>query len=154
MQKAFFDFSSHYFERMSRIKFDSEIIKIISLFEAVTRSKVKDCIVDPEKILFIVEENEISKAIGKKGANVRLVESKLKRKIKIVEFNSNVVTFIKNLIMPLKVDEIKEDEQGLIILKSSDSKVKGLIIGRNAKNLRAYEGVVKRYFPIQEIKVM
>lgn len=138
---------------MTRIKFDNELIKIISLFEAITKAKVKDCLVDERSALFIVGEHQISKAIGKKGANVRLLENKLKKKVKIVEFSPNVVTFIKNLIMPLIVEEIKEEDR-IITLKSQDSKTKGLLIGRNAKNLRNYESIAKRYFEIDEIKVM
>lgn len=138
---------------MNRIKFDNALIKIISLFEALTRAEVKDCLLDDRSAIFVVGQNQISKAIGKRGSNVRLLEQKLKKKVKIVEFNPNVVTFIKNLIMPLIVDEIKEDDK-VVTLISKDSKTRGLLIGRNAKNLRNYESIVKRYFNIDELKVM
>ena len=62
---------------MSRIKYDSESMSLMALFESVTGAKVKDCIVN-EKVIFIIEENEMGKAIGKNGANIKMVESKLK----------------------------------------------------------------------------
>ena len=58
-------------------------MKIMSLFETLTQAKLKDCIFD-ERIIFIVEENQIGKAIGKNGVNVRKIESALNKKVKIV----------------------------------------------------------------------
>ena len=52
---------------MSRIKYDSELIKLMTLFESMTGAKVKDCISD-EKLTFIIEEGDMGKAIGRNGA--------------------------------------------------------------------------------------
>ncbi len=137
---------------MTRIKFDVNIIKIISLFESMTKAKVKDCIAN-ERILFIVEKDEISKAIGKGGANVKRIEKALNRKIKIVEFNSNLIQFIKNLIYPLKSKDIKEEDKNIIITPI-DNNTRGLLIGRAAQNLRGFEEIAKRYFDIEQIKII
>jgi len=34
-----------------------------------------------------------------------------------------------------------------------DLKTRGLLIGRNAAHLRSYEEIMKRYFPVKELKV-
>lgn len=138
---------------MTKIKYDINIMKYMSMFEALTNSKLKDCIVNEDKIIFIVEENEIGKAIGKKGMNVRKIEGMLKKKIKIVEFNSNLLQFIKNFIYPLQLKEIKEEEK-MITLIGSDLKTRGALIGREAKNLNNLKSIVKRYFDIEDIKVI
>lgn len=139
---------------MIKIKFDANLIKFMSLFQSLTRSKLKDCIDDGEKLVFIVEPGELFKALGKNASNLKRLENKFKKKVRIIEFHSEKLTFISKAIAPLKVDDI-EEKDGIVTLKSSDTKTKGLLIGRAAKNLRNLESVVQRYFPdVKEIKVV
>ncbi|MFH2027965.1 MAG: NusA-like transcription termination signal-binding factor [Nanoarchaeota archaeon] len=137
---------------MNRIKYDLNLMKFISLFESLTNAKVKDCI-DSEQLIFVVEENEIGKAIGKHGVNVKKMIGILKRPIKIVEFSSDLLQFIKNFIYPLQLKNIG-DEAGLVTISGVDTKTNGLLIGRDRKNLEILKSIVKRYFPIEDIKVV
>ena len=137
---------------MNKIKYSQDLMEFMSIFETITGTKLKDCIMD-EYIIFIVQENQIAKAIGRNGSNVRKLQSILKKKIKIAEFNLDPLIFTKNLISPLKAKDIKI-EGDVIIIQGEDIKTRGLLIGRNAKNLREYESIVQRYFPIKEIKVI
>ena len=137
-----------------KIKYDLSLMKFMSFFESLTNTKLKDCFVDKnEMLVFVVEENQIAKAIGKKGVNVKRIKERLNRKIKIVEFNPHLETFIANIIRPLIGKEIEVDDK-IVTITGLDTKTKGLLIGRNGQNLRNYEGIVKRYFDINEIKVI
>lgn len=138
---------------MSRIKFDIDAMKFMSLFESMTGAKLKDCIISENLVTFIVEEGEIAKAIGKSAANVRKLEQKLKKKVKIAEFSDDIVKFIQSLTYPAKIEEV-EQEEGIVKIKAADNQSRGLLIGREANILRAYEKIVKRYFDIEEIKVL
>lgn len=136
---------------MTRIKYDINLIKFISLFETLTRAKVKDCIYS-EQLIFVVKPGEIAKAIGKKAYNIKNMENILKRKIKIVEFNDDVVIFVKNLIAPLKAEKIiKEDN--VITISEANNQTKARLIGRESKNLKEYKKIVSRYFDIKDIIV-
>jgi len=138
---------------MSNVTFDMATMKLISLFQAMTRgASVKDCIMDDE-IIFIVGEGEIGKAVGKGGENAKRISYALKRKIKIVEFSNNLLTFIRNLIKPLNVQNIEETD-GVVLLTAPDTKTRGYLIGRGGSSLRQLEERVKRHFPIKEIRVM
>ncbi|MBD3361859.1 NusA-like transcription termination signal-binding factor [Candidatus Woesearchaeota archaeon] len=137
---------------MSRIVYDADSMKIVSSFEFITQSKFKDLIVNDGLLLFIVKPGEIGKAVGPKGANVRKLERMFKKKIKIVEFAEEPVNFIKNLIYPLQVTDVVEEE-GIFTITPVDSKTRSVLIGKNACNLRFTESVVKRYFPIKELRV-
>lgn len=138
---------------MNKIKFDIDLMKYMSLFEGLTNAKVKDCIAEEERITFIVAENEIGKAIGKGGSNVKRLEKVLNRKIKIVEFNSDLVQFIRNVVFPLKTKEVLLEDKTVKVIPP-DSPTRGLLIGRNAKNLRYFESIIKRYFDITELRVV
>ncbi len=137
---------------MNKIKYDINTMKYIQIFEAMTHTRLKDCVAN-EVLLFIVEENEIGKAIGKGGSNVKRLEGLLKKRIKIVEFNPDVKHFINNFVMPLQVRGITE-ENGVITLTGPDTKTKGLLIGRDAKNLNHLKDIVRRYFEVEDIKVV
>jgi N utilization substance protein A len=139
---------------LARIIFDSKIMGYISIFENLTGTKVKDCIPVEGLVTFIVQPNEIAKAIGKGGGNARRIEGVLKRKIKIVEFDPELTKFIRNLVYPLEVGEIVPGDNGIVTVRGRDTTTKSMLIGRNAGNLRATEAIVKRYFDIAEIKVV
>ena len=132
--------------------FDTKTLQMITLFEQMTGAKVKDCIITEGGVTFIVDEGEIAKAIGKGGKNARELERMAKKKIKIAEFHKDLIQFIQNLIHPLELSEAKLDNE-ILLLHAKDLKTRGLLIGRNASNLRFFEAVTKRYFPIKEIKV-
>ena len=135
------------------IKFNIDIIKYISLFEKITRTKVKDCIESEQGLVFIVVQGQIGKAVGKQGANIRRLEGLFKKKVKIVEYSDDLIEFVRSYIMPLRADSIREEED-IIIMTSTDTKTKGLMIGKNAQNLRKLEEVSRRYFDVKEIKVV
>ena len=137
---------------MARIRYSADIIQYISIFESLTAAKVKDCIVN-EQILFIVNENDMGKAIGKQGSNVKRIENMMKKKIRLVEFNDDVVQFVQNLIYPIQAKEIKE-ENGIVSIYCNDIKSKGMLIGRDRHNINFVKDIVKRHFEVEEIKVV
>ena len=136
---------------MNRIKYDSDLMKLMTLFESMTGAKVKDCITN-EKLIFVIEENEMGKAIGKNGVNIKRMENMLKKKIKLVEFSSDVLQFVKNMIYPIEVSGIMQ-EDNIIKIHGKDTSTKAMIIGRERQNINHLSDIVKRYFNIKEIKV-
>ena len=137
---------------MNKIKYDIDLMRVMSLFESLTQAKLKDCIVGEKQLIFIVNENEIGKAIGMNGVNARKMENILKKKIKIVEFSPDAAQFIQNFIYPVRARDIASRE-GIITIMS-DAKSKGLLIGRESRNLNNLLSIAKRYFPVDEIKVV
>lgn len=137
----------------TKVVFDVNVLNTMKLFDRITHASLKDCIIEEERIIFVVNEGELGKALGKQAVNVKRLFETLKKKIKIVEFNSDKLKFISNFIHPLKVDNISEKD-GIVILESHDTKTKGLLIGRAAQNLRKLEEYVRRYYDVKEIKIV
>jgi transcription termination/antitermination protein NusA len=141
---------------MVKIVYDINLMKYMSLFEKITRARLKDCFSDSvtNQLVFVVSPGELGKAVGKKAVNVKKLENLFKKNIKIIEYADDLMIFITKAIYPLKLADIKE-EDGVVTMEGPDTKTKGLLIGRNAANLRNLETVVKRYYPqLKEIKVI
>lgn len=137
---------------MNKIKYDSDSMKLITLFESMTGAKVRDCIAD-EKLIFIVEENEMGKAIGRNGVNIKRMENALKKKIKLVEFSSDVLQFVRNMAYPIELLSIEQHDD-VVIIHGKDTAAKAMLIGRDRININHLSDIVKRYFDIKEIRVV
>jgi len=138
------------------IKLDINSIKTMGLFEQVTKAALRDYFESNDIKYFVVNPGEIGKAIGKNGANIRKLENMMKSRVKVVEFSSELVEFVQNMLYPLKLANTEEKEDGgkkILLLEAADSRTRGMIIGRNASSLRALEKAVQRYFKLDEIKV-
>ncbi len=137
---------------MKKIVFDGRLLQTMSLFEKITHAKLRDCIVDESQIVFVVMPNEMGKALGMNAVNVRKLSTLLKKRIRIVEYSDDCISFIKSLLYPVLVKDIVVEE-GVVTIAASDAHSRGLLIGRNAMHLRANEAIVQRYFPVQELRV-
>jgi N utilization substance protein A len=119
--------------------------------ERITRARVKDCFKDDETIYFVVGRGEMGKALGKGGSNIKKVQQEMGKKIKVIEYNDHLVTFVKNVIAPVEVEEITV-EDNVVLIKDSRRKTKSLLIGRNGKNLNLIKRAVRRFFNA-EVKI-
>jgi len=129
----------------------TEIIGYINLFENITRARVRDCYQGSEALIFIVQEGEAGKAIGKGGENIKRLNQLLKKKIKVVEFSEDPVKFVSNLILPIRAEVRFEDEK-TIVIEGRGPKFKQAVLGPERKNLKELQTIVSNYFDV-EIKV-
>lgn len=135
--------------RMNK-KYNIELLGFINIFEKNTKTKVKDCFLQDESLVFLVDSLEVGKSIGKNGNNIKNISRLLKKKIRVIGFYNDAVVFIKN-ILNVKAEVSKEDN--LVIIKCDNTQDRAQIIGRDMKNLRNLKDTVKRYFDV-EIKVI
>jgi NusA-like KH domain protein len=123
-------------------KLDVQILQWVALFEKVTRAKANDSFIFQERICFVVPKGHLHKALGPNMKNIAKLENLTKRRIKIIEYNEDVLQFIVNVLAPLKVVDIK-NEDGIVTITGPDTKTKG------------YEEIVQKYYPdVKELKVI
>lgn len=137
---------------MARVKIDQEALGWSSLMERITHARVKDCFKEEDTIYFVVAPGELGKAIGKGGSMIRKVQEKFGKPVKVIEFRDDIVSFIKNIIYPVRVEEIVE-EDGVVYIRDEDRKKKGQLIGRSGMGIAFVNRVVKRFFDVSEVKV-
>lgn len=136
------------------VKYDMAFIGQINVFEKITRTHVKEGFYFKEKLTFMVEPRQMRKALGQNKANLIRLERLFNKQIRIIEYSEDLFQFIANLIAPLKIVRISEDDN-VVTIVGPDTKTKGLMIGSKAKNLRETEEIVRKYFPdLEEIKII
>ena len=138
------------------IKFTTNEIRYIGLFETITSATVKDCIIDEEhdKVTFLVKKGDMGLAIGKRGSTIAKMQNKVDKSIEIIEHSDDPGEFIKNLLSVAKVNSIEfstNAKGNKIATLDVDSKTKRSTIGKNGQNIRRARQFSKRQFDISDI---
>jgi N utilization substance protein A len=123
----------------SGIKFTSNEMRYIALFESVSGANVKDCIIDEEqaRVLYVVSEGQVGVAIGRGGRNIHTLERMTGKKQEIIEYSESPAQFIKNALKPAAVKEVRITERPdgkSIAVVAVNPKDKGVAIGKNGRN--------------------
>src|SRR5712691_9463799 len=82
---------------MVEIVFDEQTIKYVALFQDLTRTTVVDCVDATDKLIFVVKEGDIGKAIGKKGENIAKLKRLMNKDIHVVEYSDQPDRFVARL---------------------------------------------------------
>jgi transcription termination/antitermination protein NusA len=134
--------------KLVRLKLDTDTLHLSSLIEKLIKVNVKDCFKTHDTVFIIVGMGWIGKAIGKGAVNVKKVQEKVGKKVRFIEYNDNVTTFVKNIVYPLRIEQVFSDD-GVLVLKDSSRKIKGQLIGPGGKNLETITRAVNRFFDVQ-----
>ncbi|MCX6665532.1 MAG: NusA-like transcription termination signal-binding factor [Euryarchaeota archaeon] len=140
---------------MPEITLSNETVQYINMASAVSNAHIIDCVVDEERIVFVVEKGQIGIAIGAKAKNLERLRMLLKKNVKFVEYDSDKKTFIINLCKPYKVksvtiDDNNESSVARIHVESSD---KSKLIGKNGKNISMIRTVAQRHHCIRDVQI-
>ena len=136
-----------------RIKYDQEILGFITILSRLTSANIKDCFKEDNVFYCIVAQGDIGKAIGKQGSVIKTIKERVGGPVKIIEYNKDVTQFIKNVVFPLKVSAI-EQQDDVFVITPLDNKSRSLLIGREGKHIKMTNKIVKRFFPVGEVKVV
>jgi len=140
------------------IKLSTDQMRLISLFQNVTKATARDCLDDEKenRIIFVVNEGKMGLAIGKGGSNTKTLQNILKRNVELVEYFDDPIKFLKNILNPKLVNEVKLDtkpdgsSQAIVIV---DHGKKGLVVGREGRNAERARLFAKRYFDISSVLI-
>jgi len=140
------------------IKLSTDQMRLISLFQNVTKATARDCLDDEKqnKIIFVVNEGMMGLAIGRGGSNIKSLQNILKQNVELVEYFADPIKFLKNILNPKLVNEVKLDTkpdgslQAIVIV---DHGKKGLVVGREGRNAEKARLFAKKYFNISSVLI-
>ncbi len=135
------------------VRFDTEAIRLITVFENITGAPVKDCITDDDMICFIIDEGKVGIAIGKNGNSVKNAERILNKSIKIFEYDKDLGKFVKKLIPQGNMIKIRNEGDKITIEVKVDRKDKALVIGRDGRNLKLLKNLLQRSHRVSDLVI-
>ena len=117
--------------------YTKDLIGYMNIFESIAKVKAKDCYDAGDELIFILDTVNMAKAIGKGGSNVKKLAGLLRKGIKIVEFDSDAIKFIKNFIKPIE-GNVYKDPEGVIAIQLGSNESKRIVLGRGKKTMFQY----------------
>ena len=133
---------------------DLQMIRYINLLDNVSRVKTSKCFIYNSIIFFAVPRSLISKALGPNASNLRMIQDKLEKKVKIIgEANGveDAVRFVKDIVAPVKF--VSAEITNNVFVLNAGSQSKASLIGRNRRREEELQQIVKDTFNI-ELKIV
>jgi N utilization substance protein A len=132
-------------------KLETQDLKVMMLFERVTKAQAMDCLQTKNSLTMIVKPGDMGFAIGKGGANIKKFQNLVKKKVQVIEYDEDPAKFVKNIIAPMKAEvEVGEDT---ITIKAPDYQSRGKIIGRGKNVLNKIHTLLERHNLSHKVEV-
>ena len=132
-----------------------EELRFMSLFQDITGAMVYRAIEDEEdnRLFYLVDKNDVGKAIGKDGRNVKMLSKILNKNVEIVEYATDLESMVRNLfpgITILKVDVVNRDGSKVVYVRVKDDE-KGKAIGKDGRNVKRAKIVLSKLFNVDKV---
>ncbi|MCE4620662.1 MAG: NusA-like transcription termination signal-binding factor [Desulfurococcales archaeon] len=142
---------------MSEERITPEELRYLSILEELTGALGIRCIMDEEnnKLIFLVKDTDVGKAIGKGGKNVKLLRALLKKNIEIVAYADDIEGMVRNLFPSVKilgVDIVKRGDSKTVVVKVAEED-KGRAIGREGRNIKRARLVLQKLFGVNSVVI-
>ncbi len=113
---------------------DIQAIRYINLLDNTARVRTRKCFVYNNNVIFAVPGSLVSKAIGQDARNVRFIQEKLGRRVRVIKESlgpEDAERFVREIVAPVgfKSLDIKE---GMLVLNAG-AQSKAALIGRNKR---------------------
>ena len=140
------------------IKLTTDQMKLMSLFQNITKAPARDCIEDEkrDRIIFVVNEGKMGLAIGKGGAHIKSLQNKIDRNVELVEYNEDPIKLLKNILNEKYITDIKISERLDGSFQANvevDGAKKGVVVGREGRNAEKARILARRYFNITYVMI-
>ncbi len=142
-------------ENVEDITFNEKTLRYISVFEKITDTEVVDCIDIPEKVIFLVKNGSIQKAIGKGGKNVTKISDAIDRNVHVIEFSDDEEKLLENIFYSYEVKDVEiEDKNGVkhgTVEVAQENKARA--IGKEGRNLSIARKIMMRHSDVSSVSV-
>jgi len=132
-----------------KIVLDQQTLHNIALFQKITHVPVIDCIENEVSVYFIIRQG-CKPFVERCGGKLMILQKKFKKKVVVVEFNEDVVKFVKNLVPESQEVTIENKEVRIRVSKYDKPKV----IGKDKRNLKVIQSFLNRLFDIESVKII
>jgi len=140
---------------MTDILLSNENMQYINMASKITKADILDCVIEDDKLIFIVRQGQLGAAIGIKAKNLEKLRGVFKKTIKFVEYSPNKEQFIINLCKPYKIKNLTiegEDDSPIAKIEVEVSD-KSKIIGKGGKNIEIIRQLAQRHHSFKDVQI-
>jgi transcription termination/antitermination protein NusA len=122
--------------------------RYIEELRILTKSTALDCVIDErfDRIIYVIKKGDMGLAIGKKGENIRRMQSVLGKRIEMVEYSEDFPELVTNIFKPAEVVKIEKDPDSgqiqVFVKKRSDL---GIAIGKGGCTIEKARILARRF---------
>jgi N utilization substance protein A len=126
----------------------------MGLFDEETDVSPNDCLVESDRVVFLIPAGEMADAIGPNGRTVRRVEETMGRTVELVEDAETPSAFIKNVLAPAVVRGVTVSDQGdrIAYVEVVDAD-RGVAIGSDGQHIDTARELARRHHDIDDIQL-
>lgn len=137
-----------------RITLSDEARQYIGRFDTVTDVAPKDCLVEGDRLIFLIPAGEMAKAIGPDGTTVERAEEQLGRDIELVEDAATPEAFVESALAPAAVRGVTISEQNdTVAYVEVDDQDRGVAIGADGRGIDTARTLAKRHYDIDDVQL-
>lgn len=130
--------------------------RYIEELRILTKATALDCVIDDrfDRVIYVIRQGDMGLAIGKKGENIRRLQSVLGKRIEMVEHAEKPEEFVVNIFKPAEVTGIERGAEdapvNVLVRQRSDL---GIAIGKAGCNIEKARILCRRFcgFEIGEV---
>jgi transcription termination/antitermination protein NusA len=141
---------------MSEIVLSNETVQYINIASKYSGANILDCVVEDDRVVFIVEKGQLGIAIGSKAKNLDRLRMLFKKIVKFVEFDEDKTRFVENLCKPYNVTKVSfEENNGLSVARIEvNPRDKSKLIGKGGRNINMIRKMAQRHHQIKDVQII
>ncbi|WP_096390444.1 NusA-like transcription termination signal-binding factor [Halopenitus persicus] len=137
-----------------RVELSDEARRYIARFDEVTGVTPTDCLVEGDRLVFVVPAGEMAAAIGQGGETVTRAEERIGRSIELVEDADTAAAFVASALAPAAVRAVTISEQNdrvaYVEVAEAD---RGVAIGEDGATIETARTLAKRHFDVDDVQL-
>ena len=140
---------------MTDILLSNENMQYINIATKITKTDIIDCVIQEDKLIFIVQQGQLGAAIGIKAKNLEKLRGLFKKNIKFVEYHPDKEQFIINLCKPYKIKKVELEGNNDSFVAKVDVEVsdKSKIIGKGGRNIETIRQLAQRHHSFKDVQI-
>jgi N utilization substance protein A len=141
---------------MAEIILSNETVQYINLASKYSGASIRDCVVEDDRVVFIVEKGQLGIAIGSKAKNLEKLRSLFKKNVKFVEFDEDKTRFIQNLCKPYDITKVtfEGNDDANVARIEVKAKDKSKLIGKGGRNINMIRNLAARHHQIKDVQIL
>ena len=136
-------------------KLEMQDIQYMNLFSKITKVQASNCFKYNSHIVFVVKAQNVMRAVGSNGINVKRLSERIGKKIKIApapRSERDIQRFTLSIVHPVQFKHIMNNG-GDVTIQAGGIQPKAMLIGRESSKLNELKSILKQYFKVRSLKI-